>query len=111
MALSFDIAALVYPRVCGGTPGHSPQPKLRAGLSPRMRGNHPGVSVSWHRNRSIPAYAGEPATWSASLTKWTVYPRACGGTFIRGNIMLGFGLSPRMRGTPYNRPHAGNRLP
>ena len=29
---------------------------------------------------SIPAYAGEPATWDAADGAVRVYPRVCGGT-------------------------------
>ena len=52
--------AAVYPRACGGT---LTQPSLGspvAGLSPRLRGNHPHRIAAGQRDRSIPAPAGEP---------------------------------------------------
>ena len=72
----------VYPRVCGGTGACNAMREAKPGLSPRMRGNRDGGgdSVGWGglsprmrgnpnliaktagRCRSIPAYAGEPAS-------------------------------------------------
>ena len=69
------------------------------GLSPRVRGNPPGLRFPSAGRRSIPACAGEPTpTWTAEPAAW-VYPRVCGGT--RGVVRehpLGSGLSPRVRG-------------
>ena len=70
----------VYPRVCGGTNSTSPFSPSVAGLSPRVRGNHPKVADRGFWFRSIPACAGEP--WTSCPTphpNW-VYPRVCGGT-------------------------------
>ena len=50
----------VYPRVCGGTCRPIPCPRLRRGLSPRVRGNQGGMFHADDGNRSIPACAGEP---------------------------------------------------
>ena len=73
----------VYPRACGGTPGPGRPGRARQGLSPRMRGNRPGLRSSRSRSRSIPAHAGEPSTSPSSSAIRRVYPRACGGTFDR----------------------------
>ena len=56
---------------------------------------------------SIPACAGEPPTTSGvDMATW-VYPRVCGGTFLRAQEHSGgIGLSPRVRG---NRRRAGGR--
>ena len=93
------IQAVVYPRVCGGTPratAPTPRPK---GLSPRVRGNREAGGYGHQRERSIPACAGEPGTATASPTKSRVYPRVCGGTFTAmGDTLTGLGLSPRVRG-------------
>ena len=69
------------------------------GLSPRVRGNRDfGLSPTVYV-RSIPARAGEPIAASISISSWAVYPRACGGTISIGTgLMLGRGLSPRVRG-------------
>ena len=52
--------AKVYPRVCGGTESLYEPEIPCGGLSPRMRGNPPDWRNSLDRDRSIPAYAGEP---------------------------------------------------
>ena len=58
--------SMVYPRVCGGTaPAISPKSSAW-GLSPRMRGNPTAAGDNSDAPRSIPAYAGEPPTSSAS---------------------------------------------
>ena len=92
----------VYPRVCGGTAIKRPTGTGNWGLSPRVRGN-PVVPVfvcGWVW--SIPACAGEPSHIPASRTFRPVYPRVCGGTVTSPNISLSaFGLSPRVRGTPW----------
>ena len=111
----------VYPRVCGGTRRHRVSaaecqglsPRMRGnrgqrslchavkGLSPRMRGNRgPAFALSC-RQRSIPAYAGEPGYAQANEPIRWVYPRVCGGTedgeLPQQEVV---GLSPRMRGNP-----------
>ena len=70
----------VYPRVCGGTNAAQIPVDAAAGLSPRMRGNPSGRRQRHTRQRSIPAYAGEPPPCRVSVTSTTVYPRVCGGT-------------------------------
>ena len=51
----------VYPRVGGGTGHHDRQRFVVSGLSPRGRGNHSGSTSPGTMERSIPAWAGEPA--------------------------------------------------
>ena len=51
----------VYPRVCGGTTPASWVCKYHWGLSPRVRGNRPGVLSRPRLAGSIPACAGEPS--------------------------------------------------
>ena len=89
----------VYPRVCGGTLSMNSGTRRCIGLSPRVRGNPPGV---WHdltAPGSIPACAGEPGQLPLVLHRAEVYPRVCGGT-LRSSAMhtLRYGLSPRVRG-------------
>ena len=50
----------VYPRVCGGTSRAMASSIPRAGLSPRVRGNHDYCAPFIRCRRSIPACAGEP---------------------------------------------------
>ena len=96
----------VYPRVCGGTTGRViPRPFIR-GLSPRVRGNLPGLCAERQTQRSIPACAGEPSTPTPVRLWGMVYPRVCGGTSRRGRpAQLGIGLSPRVRGNRQQQVH------
>ncbi len=89
----------VYPRVCGGTLVF-PVGRYRAwGLSPRVRGNHMGMTREQWGERSIPACAGEPMQGVSQRKCVAVYPRVCGGTNGNIDIMVsGVGLSPRVRG-------------
>ena len=70
----------VYPRACGGTSRPFGQAPANTGLSPRVRGNHPGADPQRNRAGSIPARAGEPIRRTAANAVDGVYPRACGGT-------------------------------
>ncbi len=58
----FSSRSRVYPRACGGTSQSPTVVCHSSGLSPRVRGNLPGVLVSRLRGGSIPARAGEPKT-------------------------------------------------
>ena len=94
----------VYPRVCGGTAAGATFCISARGLSPRMRGNHPGGVGAARVAGSIPAYAGEPFTVYPLTLPDPVYPRVCGGTAaFRRKGSHRMGLSPRMRGNPRNR--------
>ena len=74
---------------------------VMAGLSPRVRGNHPAGRRQHHRGRSIPACAGEPHNTPSGQTIRTVYPRVCGGTCRTSSRPASSGgLSPRVRGNP-----------
>ena len=89
----------VYPRVCGGTHPPAIVPCKCWGLSPRVRGNPPRQCSPRHRNRSIPACAGEPMRMRRPDGWRRVYPRVCGGTALGAhNDDAGAGLSPRVRG-------------
>ncbi len=55
---------------------------------------------------SIPACAGEPSRYWGSLSRFSVYPRVCGGTPSGGGSKrLHKGLSPRVRGNPKVNPN------
>ena len=89
----------VYPRACGGTYTTSAALTAPSGLSPRVRGNLYRLPTVTRHPRSIPARAGEPSPPWPTMPLRQVYPRACGGTHIRGMTEVGFkGLSPRVRG-------------
>ena len=98
-------ATTVYPRACGGTQGKELVLVEVLGLSPRLRGNraprvHVGSSL-----RSIPAPAGEPRQLRPLRLQQSVYPRACGGTaFVFATVLIGGGLSPRLRGNRQRGP-------
>ena len=99
-------SSLVYPRVCGGTPGAGVAIWGWRGLSPRVRGN-PSETVSDSVvPRSIPACAGEPCSTAACWHLRRVYPRVCGGTWVVLMDITGAqGLSPRVRGNLQSRPY------
>ena len=89
----------VYPRVGGGTKCCSRLISTASGLSPRGRGNLRALHPALWPPRSIPAWAGEPATSRVYILLTTVYPRVGGGTRRRSiRISYGLGLSPRGRG-------------
>ena len=106
----------VYPRVCGGTPAAGYNRASPSGLSPRVRGE-----PSRQRQkclRSIPACAGEPASFCRSGAVGSIpacageplpfgdAPQtvgsipACAGEPSAGSTLIcqGEGLSPRVRG-------------
>ena len=75
---------------------------LIEGLSPRGRGNLSGLRWSRRDERSIPAWAGQPAVGDTESAGRRVYPRVGGATLIRALMVSGFqGLSPRGRGNLY----------
>ena len=91
----------VYPRVCGGTYGHSRHRRQCEGLSPRVRGNRQRRSATAPLPRSIPACAGEPLAGTLPHDSVPVYPRVCGGTSLARRLCVhAGGLSPRVRGNP-----------
>ena len=98
----------VYPRACGGTSQALFPRCSSAGLSPRVRGNRPARFCSPAYEGSIPARAGEPRPTNG-LPQWTrVYPRACGGTRVRGGAGNGvIGSIPARAGEPHDGSHAG----
>ena len=88
--------------MCGGTPGFRMAAAMRAGLSPRVRGNPDGSKYRQHLLGSIPACAGEPRKSRRTRTPKTVYPRVCGGTPLTASTPPALlGLSPRVRGNLY----------
>ncbi len=97
----------VYPRVCGGARSWE-MPDLRDyGLSPRVRGSRYQRAASRDPIGSIPACAGEPQTVRVSTSMTRVYPRVCGGAFLRDmEPLLDEGLSPRVRGSQERRSRA-----
>ena len=100
LAVVFQSLA-VYPRACGGTVAGRDDDAPTRGLSPRMRGNRALAAYQADDGGSIPAPAGEPTTTRKRPLAGGVYPRACGGTSVRGGPAANVcGLSPRLRGNP-----------
>ena len=101
-----DPRLAVYPRACGEHLFDLIQKCERPGLSPRLRGTHPGRADTPASCRFIPAPAGNTKNYGFILTGDSVYPRACGEHAFTGRLrLLDLGLSPRLRGTP-RRHHA-----
>ena len=99
MARGHSRQCTVYPRACGGTCSARSAAFHSSGLSPRVRGNHALVAGQGMTDRSIPARAGEPRLLAHLSDGRSVYPRACGGTTaLLFLLILGGGLSPRVRG-------------
>ncbi len=95
----------VYPRVCGGTISTVAATLAKRGLSPRVRGNRPGLMHRGPSRRSIPACAGEPPALTSQGKPLRVYPRVCGGTTLRVHFKhRRIGLSPRVRGNHVASP-------
>ena len=89
----------VYPRVGGGNRRILTSLSPRAGLSPRGRGKHAPPRVRARAPGSIPAWAGETRSSSASALSRSVYPRVGGGNLFYAGAPFGYGgLSPRGRG-------------
>ena len=85
--------------MCGGTRRLAGRTKRRAGLSPRVRGNHFENSLKFVSAGSIPACAGEPWPRPGRTAPPRVYPRVCGGTQACAcTLASDEGLSPRVRG-------------
>ena len=91
----------IYPRGCGATSVQTLLDRLRAGLSPRVRGYHIPLANVSGLPRSIPAGAGLPAGPTDATICAGAYPRGCGAT-ADGHLADGgdVGLSPRVRGYP-----------
>ena len=95
----------VYPRLCGGTNWNSGPEPTTWGLSPLVRGNPRVRSPHLQLLRSIPACAGEPRPAARPRTPTRVYPRLCGGTQVRRDLVhRGLGLSPLVRGNHPQNP-------
>ena len=91
--------ARVYPRGRGGIQQRSGMSQLKRGLSPRTRGNPPGIHTLATLEWSIPADAGESAPPGANTAAAGVYPRGRGGICRwLGPGRQVEGLSPRTRG-------------
>ena len=89
----------VYPRPCGETKLLRCRSHRGRGLSPPMRGNLDRIDGNEGDHGSIPAHAGKPWCRAPPPGSPRVYPRPCGETTSAlGSTVLGWGLSPPMRG-------------
>ena len=92
----------VYPRGCGGAKMKRGDLDKMSGLSPRVRGSPLRGLREPSGPGSIPAGAGEPAWRLPSRHRRGVYPRGCGGApSCFPPRPSDWGLSPRVRGSPY----------
>ncbi|APH57216.1 Hypothetical protein GbCGDNIH6_1382 [Granulibacter bethesdensis] len=88
-----------YPRIRGGTSNGGRITAAPFGLSPHTRGNRPSTASGNRDHRTIPAYAGEPASSHAIWGAPQDYPRIRGGTAIAWyDGARTRGLSPHTRG-------------
>ena len=101
----------VYPRACGGTRYKNHPEVIALGLSPRLRGNALLSDLALWGFGSIPALAGERPNGRAISVAIRVYPRACGGTWVRYSRRDRYrGLSPRLRGNALQESPRGDCL-
>ena len=101
----------VYPRACGGTLSSTGGTGSPSGLSPRVRGNRRRGRGPHPQAGSIPARAGEPALRASTSLRYSVYPRACGGTPVTRTARPSpRGLSPRVRGNHHVQAREGAQL-
>ena len=90
----------VHPRVCGEHVRTMNTPSPMAGSSPRVRGTYLAQLKKLHKQRFIPACAGNIVRARFRYTAGSVHPRVCG----EHQIMIRkydpkIGSSPRVRGT------------
>ena len=90
----------VHPRVCGEQPLGPLFLSHNLGSSPRVRGTGPVRLDPSHRQRFIPACAGNSGLKRVPQSRLPVHPRVCGEQFINTGVdIAGVGSSPRVRGT------------
>ncbi len=101
---SLNSSISVHPRGCGERVVLSGLEIAQGGSSPRLRGTRVGRKRHQSGARFIPAAAGNAVTFTASITATTVHPRGCGERRNAAlNQLVGFGSSPRLRGTLLHR--------
>ena len=88
-----------HPRECGANVACIFALRSPDGSSPRVRGKpHPRTRLR-HRQRIIPASAGQTSRCPTYTTRWTDHPRECGAnrqSILRSQSLTG--SSPRVRG-------------
>ena len=89
-----------YPRACGDRSNIVLRSAVKSGLSPRLRGSEPTMTLGEILDRVIPAPAGIGRLSAAIAVAMTGYPRACGDrTSSHSSSSPTCGLSPRLRGS------------
>ena len=87
--------------MCGEHTAAAPTSRTSSGSSPRVRGTRFSVPGRRHRQRFIPACAGNTRECAASKPTGTVHPRVCGEHTTGSKFAFSdVGSSPRVRGTP-----------
>ena len=88
--------------MCGATRHMLPVSLSKTGLSPRVRGNRGETVLVPKHAGPIPACAGQPTVGRCWARPSGAYPRVCGATgAFKVLNWLGKGLSPRVRGNPF----------
>ena len=96
-----SLSNTVHPRVCGEHWMIKYCHFYGPGSSPRVRGTPVPATHQPHRDRFIPACAGNTKTVSSVRNCKPVHPRVCGEHFFSPFCaLLRSGSSPRVRGTP-----------
>ena len=90
----------VHPRVCGEQSLADSQSSSKAGSSPRVRGTEGILMAARHRQRFIPACAGNSVAECSLYFYGAVHPRVCGEqSRLDIRFIISAGSSPRVRGT------------
>ena len=97
-----------HPRGCGADPRLGPIRTRSPGSSPRVRGRHAAADGAVFGAGLIPAGAGQTRVQVGIFDLDGAHPRGCGADPRRIFARLGgWGSSPRVRGRPARRVHAG----
>ncbi len=92
----------VYPHGCGGAALSARLAISSPGLSPRVWGSHAAKADRAVKVGSIPTGVGEPPSRWIGRMRTRVYPHGCGGaSLIAAAVLVGWGLSPRVWGSPW----------
>ena len=100
----------VHPRVCGERQSGSSGSQTGGGSSPRVRGTLRRLRSLNANFRFIPACAGNASCSRTRRRDFPVHPRVCGERGVPATMIAStVGSSPRVRGTPRERPRPLHR--
>ena len=100
MRIRTEVAARVYPHVCGAASTRLDRSEEQPGLSPRVWGSPHYHTRRAVKHRSIPTCVGQPSFLRLCAAQHEVYPHVCGAALSEQSVMTpSKGLSPRVWGS------------